>query len=97
MATAQSQGKSIKHYFFGAYTFDSCPPFSISGVSSSPIVGKDFYSGPEYKTVKPLRVVLPCGFVFYDHYVWVVYGKQDHEVWVAKLCKKGLYASLVPK
>jgi predicted GH43/DUF377 family glycosyl hydrolase len=77
MATVQSKGKSVQHYFMGAYTFDRQPPFAITAISPSPIVGKNFYRGPEYKTVKPLRVVFPCGFVFDDRYIWVVYGKNE--------------------
>ena len=96
IATVHSEEKPIHHYFMGAYTFERHPPFAITAVSPFPIVGKDFYHGPEYKTVKPLLVVFPCGFVMNDRFVWVVYGKQDHEAWVVKLDKKRLYESLVP-
>ena len=30
-----------------------------------------------------------------EEHVWIVYGRQDHELWVAKLDKKGLLESLV--
>jgi len=96
MATAHSGGKSIPHYFMGAYTFESRPPFSLTRISPKPIVGKDFYHGPAYKTWKPLRVVFPAGYLFDDQYIWIVYGRQDHEMWVAKLDKKGLLGGLVP-
>lgn len=94
MASIQSDRKSVDHYFMGAYTFECHPPFAVTAVSKAPIVDRSFYTGPEYRTVRPLRVIFPCGFVFDDHHIWVVYGKQDHEAWVAKLDKKGLYESL---
>lgn len=87
---------SVQQYFMGAYTFDCRPPFAIQSMSTAPIIGQDFYHGPEYETVRPLLVVFPCGFVCDDQYVWVVYGKQDHEAWVVKLDKKKLYDSLKP-
>jgi predicted GH43/DUF377 family glycosyl hydrolase len=96
MRTLQSKGKKISHYFIGAYTFSKHPPFHITRVSSQPIIGRHFYDGLPYKTWKPLRVVFPCGFVSDPHYIWIVYGKQDHEIWVAKLDKEKLFKSLVP-
>ncbi len=96
MPTVHSKGESIQHYFMGAYTFENRPPFAITSISSQPIIGKQFYSGPDYLMTKPCRVVFPCGFVTDDQYIWVVFGKQDHEAWVTKLDKKGLYQSLVP-
>lgn len=96
MTTIHSKGRRITHYFMGAYTFSKHPPFSITRMSPEPIIGKGFYGGPAYKTWKPLRVVFPCGFVFDEHSVWIVYGKQDHEIWVVKLDKQGLLSSLAP-
>lgn len=96
MITRHSKGKNIQHYFMGAYTFSEEPPFEIKEISPEPIVGKGFYSGPEYKTWKPLRVVFPGGFVYDDNYIWVVYGKQDYEIWFAKIDKQLLLSSLVP-
>lgn len=96
MSTVHSQGKNIPHYFMGAYTFSAHPPFDITRVSPEPIVGKDFYHGRAYKTWKPLHVVFPGGFVSDDHYIWIAYGRQDHEIWIAKLNKAALFQSLVP-
>lgn len=95
MATIHSNGENIPHYFMGAYTFQAEPPFALSKISPEPIVGKDFYSGPSYNTWKPLRVVFPGGYIADDQYIWLVYGKQDHEVWVVKFDKKRLLKSLV--
>lgn len=80
----------------GAYTFKAEPPFDITGISPEPIIGKDFYHGPEYKTWKPLLVVFPGGFVYDNDNIWVCYGKQDHEIWIVKLDRKGLFNSLTP-
>ncbi len=96
MPTVQSNGKKISHYFMGAYTFAAGPPFSIKRISQKPIVGQNFYNGPAHKTWKPLRVVFPCGLHFDDKHVWISYGRQDHEVWIAKLDKIKLLESLLP-
>ncbi len=97
MATRHSKGKEILHYFMGAYTFSKDPPFNITAMSTSPIIGKNFYSGIEYKPYwAPLRCVFPCGFLSDHNFIWIIYGRDDHECWVAKLNKKGLLQSLAP-
>ena len=96
MKTVQSEGKKISHYFMGAYLFSSRPPFAVTRISPRPIVAESFYDGPAHKTWKPLRVVFPGGFISDDKYVWIAYGKQDHEIWVAKLDKQALLSTLVP-
>jgi predicted GH43/DUF377 family glycosyl hydrolase len=95
MQTVHSRGKSIQHYFMGAYTFSAHPPFELTRISPQPIVGKNFYKGMQYPTWKPLCVVFPGGFVFDDQYIWIAYGRQDHEIWVVKLDKKELLNYLV--
>jgi len=96
MATINSDKEIMHHYFMGAYTFSSTPPFKITKISPAPIVGDKFYRGPAHKTWKPLRVVFPGGIVVGEEFIWVFYGRQDHEIWVAKLDKKKLMDSLVP-
>ncbi len=96
MATQQSGGKNIQHYFMGAYTFSAQPPFQITRMSAEPIVGKNFYNGPSYTTWKPLRVVFPMGCVMDENFIWVTYGRQDFEIWVAKFDKQALLDSLIP-
>lgn len=80
----------------GAYTFKPHPPFSITAISPWPIVADDFYRPPYYKTWKPLRCVFPAGIVVDEKYVWISYGRQDHEIWIAKLDKQKLMNSLIP-
>lgn len=97
MESKQSEGKRMLHYFMGAFTFSSEPPFELTRISAKPIIGKQFYSGTTHKPYwHPLRVVFPVGYVFDDSYIYVVYGRQDHEIWVAKLDKAGLVNSLIP-
>ena len=96
MATQHSKGKNIPHYFMGAYTFSAEPPFAITRISSRPIIGKKFYKGKSYKTWKPLHVVFPGGYISDENYLWILYGRQDHEIWVAKLDKNAFFNSLIP-
>jgi predicted GH43/DUF377 family glycosyl hydrolase len=97
MATVHSDGKTILHYFMGAYTFSNEPPFAITAISPSPIIGKGFYNGINYAHYwKPVRCVFPCGYIFDEKFIWIAYGRDDHECWIAKLDKKGLLESLEP-
>ncbi len=96
MSSKHSEGKVVPHYFMGAYTFEAQPPFAVTAVSPSPLIGKEFYEGTKHKTWRPLHVVFPGGFVFDNQHVWIAYGRQDHEIWLAKLNKEKLLNSLVP-
>lgn len=97
MITVHSQEKKALHYFMGAYTYSSTPPFTITRASTEPIIGKGFYSGMSYKHYwKPVKVVFPCGYVFDEKYIWVLYGRDDYENWVVKLDRVGLLKSLIP-
>lgn len=96
MKTLHSNGKKHSHYFMGAYTFSNQPPFEITRISKEPIIGKKFYKGPLYNTWKPLWCVFPGGFVFNQEFVWIAYGRQDHEMWIVKLDKNKLLQSLIP-
>jgi predicted GH43/DUF377 family glycosyl hydrolase len=95
MRSQQSEGKEMPHYFIGAYTFSSFPPFSLQKISPSPLVARDFYSEPHYKPYwKPLRVVFPCGFCFYGEEILLAYGREDHEVWIARIDRLKLFQDL---
>jgi len=95
--TQQTKGKKYQHYFMGGYTFSAKPPFELTKITTHPIIGKGFYNGDTYegKTWKPLRVVFPGGFYVDNNFIWVFYGRQDHETWVTKLDKNKFYDSLV--
>jgi predicted GH43/DUF377 family glycosyl hydrolase len=95
--TIHSAGEKMAHYFMGAYTFSREPPFAITAISKEPIVGKNFYHGTVYTPYwKPIRCVFPCGLIANEDFIWVAYGRDDHECWIAKLDKKGLLNSLIP-
>jgi predicted GH43/DUF377 family glycosyl hydrolase len=97
MFSKQSRGKKAQHYFMGAYTFSAQPPFELTRISPSPIVGKNFYNGKAYQTWKPyLQVVFPGGIVADKTSIYVAYGRQDHEIWIARLDKEELYKSMIP-
>jgi predicted GH43/DUF377 family glycosyl hydrolase len=96
IATHHSDGNKILHYFIGAYTFSKNPPFAITKISPSPIVGKGFYSGPEFLPYfKPVRCVFPCGYITEGPFIYLAYGRDDHECWIAKIDKHKLLNSLV--
>jgi len=97
MTTSYSGNVKMTHYVMGAYTFSAEPPFEIRRMSAHPIVGPGFYAGPTYNTWKPLRVVFPMGLLIEGDTVWVTYGRQDFEIWVAQIDKNALYKSLVPR
>ena len=96
MPSVHSEGKVMQHYFMGAYTFSAKPPFEVLRVSPEPIVATNFYNAPPYKTWKPLRVVFPCGLVIDGDTFLVSYGRQDFEMWIAKIDKQKLFKSLIP-
>lgn len=97
MKSAYSKGEAALHYFIGAYTFASSPPFAITRMSAEPIIARGFYSGATYTPYwKPVHVVFPCGLIAEGPYIWMAYGRQDHEIWVAKIDKQGLLGSLAP-
>jgi len=86
----------ISHYFMGAYLFNSHPPFTITHISPCPIMCQGFYSGTSHQPYwKPVRVVFPGGYLLEDPFIWIFYGRQDHEIWAIKLDKQKLLNSLI--
>jgi len=97
MLSPFSQGKKMPHYFIGAYTFAAQPPFQITSISPTPILGKNFYERNFYRPHwHPVIVIFPCGFIFDHEHIWLVYGKHDHELWMVKMDKQKLLKSLAP-
>jgi predicted GH43/DUF377 family glycosyl hydrolase len=85
-----SWGQEMWHYFMGAYTFSPEPPFTITKMTPSPIIGEGFYTPSTcYK-----RVVFPGGFVVSGSSIYVAYGKDDCEIWIATIDKEALKATL---
>jgi predicted GH43/DUF377 family glycosyl hydrolase len=86
-----SNGESLRHYFIGAYKFSPEPPFNITKISPEPINDDTFYTDTNFHR----RVVFPGGFVVSGDYIYLVYGKNDEEIWVAQIDKNVLEASLI--
>lgn len=87
-----SWGYSIWHYLMGAYTFSKDPPFQIRKISAQPLVADGFYTESSYMK----RVIFPGGFVTSGGELYLAYGKDDSEMWIATLDLNALKASLTP-
>lgn len=79
-------------YFMGAYTFSSEPPFYITHFSPKPITTEGFYVPSD----TPKKVIFPGGYVISGSTIYLAYGKDDCEVWIAVLDYRALKKSLVP-
>lgn len=91
-ASEASYGNTIWHYYMGAYTFSADPPFAMTKISPFPIIAEGFYTQSQCEK----RVVLPGGFVICDSTIYLAYGKDDCEIWIATIDKNALKKSLVP-
>lgn len=91
ISSSASWGSYMWHYYIGAYTFSSEPPFHITKISPFPIVADGFYTFSNYYK----RVIFPGGCVISGSYIYLAYGKDDREMWIATLDKKALKRSLV--
>lgn len=97
MKSVHSNGESTLHYFMGAYLFEKEAPFKLTHISKEPIIGENFYHGKTYPYYwKPVQAVFPCGFVSDGEWIYLSYGRQDHEIWIAKLDQQKLLESLSP-
>lgn len=88
--TSASNNVSMYHYYMGAYTFSSAPPFQITKISRSPIIGENFYTESSYDK----RIIYPGGFTVGEKEFYVAYGKDDSEIWIATINKQKLMNSL---
>ena len=75
----------------------SRPPFQITGISKSPIVGANdegFYSGSTVSS-KTNYVVFPMSIhIEGEENITIVYGRHDRDSWVVVLDRKGALESL---
>ncbi len=88
--SAASEGNMMLHYYMGAYAFSANPPFEIKRISSAPIIGKGFYTVSSCEK----RVIFPGGFVIKGSSIYVAYGKDDCEMWIATISKDKLKKSM---
>ncbi len=89
---ASIENESLWHYLMGAYTFSATPPFNVTRISPLPINEKSFYIQSE----NPKRVVYPGGYLISGDNIYVAYGKDDCEIWVAVINKTKLLKTLRP-
>lgn len=90
--TPVSGGQMKWHYYMGAYTFSPEPPFDIMKATPFPISGKGFYTNSKEEK----RVIYPGGFAISGSNIYLAYGKDDCEVWVATIDKDRLKTMLKP-
>jgi predicted GH43/DUF377 family glycosyl hydrolase len=91
--------RGIRWYCMGAYTFESSPPFRITGISHYPILFNGIYKTPHMNTGDPLkRVIFPCGFVHEKRdegdLIHVSCGENDSGIIILTLNKGKLLKSL---
>ncbi len=90
--TTSSDNRDMWHYFMGAYTFAAEPPFELTKISPFPIDSLEFYTYSSYEK----RVIYPGGFVVDGSNLYLSYGKDDSEIWIATIDLNALKDSLVP-
>lgn len=90
--TACSEYYDIWHYLVGAYTFSADPPFALTKISPTYIDHPGFYTYSSYAK----RVIYPGGFVVDGKNIYLAYGKDDCEIWIATIDLQNLKNSLVP-
>lgn len=57
-----------------------------------PVLEHQWEKNPSYRK----RVIFPSGFVVSGDVIYVSYGKDDLEIWIASIDKKRLQDCLVP-
>lgn len=85
-----SKGEMVWHYFIGAYTFAANPPFELTRMTPFPLVTKGFYTYLIYWK----RVIFPGGFAVSGNNIYLAYGKDDWEIWIATIDKKELFREM---
>lgn len=90
-ASKASNGKMKMHYFMGAYTFQDSPPFTIRKVSSFPIIAEGMYTPTSFD----MQVIFPMSCFIHNNQVYLAYGKNDEEMWIAIIPTKQLLSSLI--
>jgi hypothetical protein len=89
-----------KTYVMGAYTFCPTFPYSILAMSPYPIIHQSMYEGKwpymPFAVAICDYIVFPMSFfLINDSLLYLTYGKQDVEGWIAKMDISELLKSLV--
>jgi predicted GH43/DUF377 family glycosyl hydrolase len=92
MKSPSSDDMELWHYFMGAYTFSASPPFELTSMSADPLNSPSFYTYSSYYK----RVIYPGGFVVRGPTLFLSYGKDDCELWIATIDLQALYNSMKP-
>ena len=94
----QFEGAPCKTYFMGAYTFSLDPPFRLLSYSPLPIIDTSMYQGAWalFKNRRNDYVIFPMSLIVKSDTVYVSFGRNDHEGWLATLKLDKLLDSLVP-
>jgi predicted GH43/DUF377 family glycosyl hydrolase len=91
--------KKQRWYVFGALTFKSNPPFTITRISPCPILAHNFYSAEssDKRLFGPnMRVLFPCGLICESNYIYVLCGENDVGIRLITFDKMHLMDSLIP-
>ncbi|MDE3055594.1 MAG: hypothetical protein KGI80_02715 [Verrucomicrobiota bacterium] len=84
-------------YVMGAYTFLTEPPFTITKMSSYPILFRSIYDTPPMHTADTnKRVIFPAGFVIDKDRIHLACGENDCAIKIITFDKQKLLASLAP-
>lgn len=92
MKSSISNDRPRMHYFMGAYTFSSQPPFEIKKISCIPLKASGIYTNSD----KSIRGVFPGGYIIMNQNFYLAYGKDDSEIWIAQIPQETISQSLVP-
>jgi len=87
-----SNDRDMWHYYMGACTFSAEPPFAINRISPAPIDAPSFYTF----SACDKRIIYPGGFIVEGSTIYLSYGKDDSEVWIATIDLNNLMESMVP-
>ena len=82
----------------GAYTFSLDPPFRLLSYSPLPIIDISMYQGAWalFKNRRNDYVIFPMSLIVKSNTIYVSFGRNDHEGWIATLMLDKVLDSLVP-
>lgn len=93
MASPASPNVKVWHYFMGAYTFSPNPPFEMTRITEAPILSDSFYTFSVFSDYEK-KVIFPGGFTVDGPRIYLAYGKDDREIWIATLDREQLKKNL---